>query len=286
MHGEYASGAGFAAFMISSGIKFISHGVRRLITEREKLEFESLPEFVREPRPTRESYTARTSPPPARASAEQVKPAPAPKPVQPPVRTEPRAVTSSILPAAPLSAPSASPDDEPIRDEVALPKSAELEALWPGINHEFFHAAPRKGPSFYLSLGFAAGVFVATTAIWGFGAISHMMANNNTTGKEIVLAQAPKPVGRTADGGAVMGGSTEGETIIPLVATYEVASGDTLAGIALKNYHRATPRLLDDICRANNMRNANVLSLGQKLNLPEYHPQSRQIATGANSVTQ
>jgi hypothetical protein len=51
--------------------------------------------------------------------------------------------------------------------------------------------------------------------------------------------------------------------------------------------------LLDSICRANNMRNANVLSLGQKLNLPEYKsvasqtqvPQTQQVAdTGASRV--
>jgi nucleoid-associated protein YgaU len=59
--------------------------------------------------------------------------------------------------------------------------------------------------------------------------------------------------------------------------------GDTLAGIALKNYKKVSPRLLDQICRANNMRNANVLSLGQKLTLPEYKAQTTQ-ATQATQV--
>jgi hypothetical protein len=44
-----------------------------------------------------------------------------------------------------------------------------------------------------------------------------------------------------------------------------------------------SPRLLDEICKSNNLRNANVLSLGQKLNLPEYHTQTAQIA-GAGQV--
>ncbi len=49
---------------------------------------------------------------------------------------------------------------------------------------------------------------------------------------------------------------------------HEVQSGDTLAVIARRNCKHASPRLLDEICRANGMRNANVLSLGQKITLP------------------
>jgi nucleoid-associated protein YgaU len=69
-----------------------------------------------------------------------------------------------------------------------------------------------------------------------------------------------------------------GEVVAPGSGSYQVQTGDTLAGIALKNYKRVSPRLLDEICKANNLRNANVLSLGQKLALPEYHTQPAQIA--------
>jgi nucleoid-associated protein YgaU len=72
--------------------------------------------------------------------------------------------------------------------------------------------------------------------------------------------------------------------VVPLFASYTVKNGDTLASIALQAYKRATPRLLDEICKANGMRNANVLQLGQSLNLPAYHPQARQIASGAASI--
>jgi nucleoid-associated protein YgaU len=63
----------------------------------------------------------------------------------------------------------------------------------------------------------------------------------------------------------------------------QVQAGDTLAAIAMRNYKRVSPRLLDEICKANNMRNANVLSLGQKLTLPSYNTQPTQIA-GAGQV--
>jgi nucleoid-associated protein YgaU len=53
-----------------------------------------------------------------------------------------------------------------------------------------------------------------------------------------------------------------------------------MAAIAIKEYGRATPRLLDSICKANNLRNANFLQLGQSLTLPDYLPQSAQVAAG------
>lgn len=233
-----------------------------MITDREKLEFESLPEFVREPRPARETYASKT--------------AAAPSPIYNPI---PQLATPA--PPAPVSAP-----QEGAREpQAALPKSAELETLWPGVSHEFFHAAPRKGPSFYLTIGFALGALVSWLGVFGYSAVSHL-ASNTAPGKEILVAQSQQPGHATESGAAVSPTPADGETIVPLSAIYQVASGDTLAGIALKNYHRATPRLLDEICRANNMRNANVLNLGQKLSLPEYHPQSRQIATGGSQVTQ
>ncbi|HEY9867987.1 MAG TPA: LysM domain-containing protein, partial [Candidatus Obscuribacterales bacterium] len=87
--------------------------------------------------------------------------------------------------------------------------------------------------------------------------------------------------GRGSSRPIMVGGS---EVIVPAYPTYEVKSGDTLAAIAIKAYRKVSPRLLDEICRANGMRNANVLSLGQRLVLPEYRPQSSQIAAGAGSV--
>lgn len=220
-----------------------------MISEREKLEFESLPEFVRETRPTsRDSYVSKA------AYIED--------------------------------------------DEEVLPKSAELEALWPGVNADFLHST-KKGPSFYLTLGFLGGAVVSLIGVWSFSFVSHM-ASAPPQAKQIVVAHgkqsAPAALGGniaseagTARGGAVVTTRVpavgDAEIIVPIASTYEVQSGDTLAGIAIRNYKRATPRLMDAICKANGLRSANVLSLGQKLTLPDYRPQ-RQIATGAGSVQQ
>lgn len=222
-----------------------------MISEREKLEFESLPEFVREPRPSaRDAYAPKANP----------KPTDKPAPI---------AAASDAL-------------------EELLPKSAELEALWPGVNHDILHG-PRKSPSFYLCIGFLAGAVVSLAVVGGIAGIQHFAVASSGNKKEVIVAHAQG----TAHGGAqssalvttVVPSNGDPEVIIPLNPTYEVGNGDTLAAIALKNYRRATPRLLDEICRANGLRNANVLNLGQKISLPEYRPQ-RQIATGGSSVQQ
>jgi LysM repeat protein len=225
-----------------------------LISEREKLEFDSVPEFVREPRSSaRDSYSANIA-----SSSDEL---------------------DIIRPTSKHSS-------------TALPKSAELEALWPGVSHEFLHSAPRRGPSFYLCIGFMAGAICSMVAICGYSAVTQIAANKTAGTKEILVAQGQAGVkGSVVDSrgtGVTTLSTTSGEpeVIVPLNPTYEVGSGDTLAAIALKNYKRATPRLLDEICKANNMRNANVLNLGQKLALPEYRPQSSQIATGANTIQQ
>lgn len=159
-----------------------------------------------------------------------------------------------------------------------------LETLWPGVHQEFTNP-PRRGPSFYLTVGFMAGAVISMAGVWTFSAVSHMVASSGTSGgeKQILVAQggvtAPAPVPATHP--TVPGAA---QVIVPIANTYEVQPGDTLAGIALRNYKHASPRLLDEICKVNGMRNANVLSLGQKLLLPEYRPNASLATSPASSI--
>lgn len=235
-----------------------SNGSAVLISEQEKLDFESVPEYVREPRASRDSYVAK----------------------------------------------SCYMEDE----DLTRAKSAEIETLWPGVSADFLHGAhAKKNPSFYWGIGFLSGV-VATVAFIGLAVFCiNFFANGGTKHQapRIVLAEGTtsstsqlRTNVTTARGGASTSSGTaevavvttkqaipaDAETIVPLFTSYTVRTGDTLAGIAIQAYKRATPRLMDEICRANGMRNANVLSLGQTITLPEYHPQARQIASGAASV--
>jgi hypothetical protein len=235
----------------------VSCGSTTLI-KPEKLEFESLPEFVREPRTlSNNSYVAK---------------------------------------AAYID------DDE----EQELPKSAELETLWPGVNQDFLHV-PKRGAGFYLTTGFVAGVVVTLVGVCSFSVVSRMSSTPPVAHK-VIVSEGKAAVGvksavasenATAHTGTVltrMPVANSAELVVPANPTYVVGTGDTLAGIALKNYKRVSPRLIDAICKANGMKNANVLALGQTVTLPDYRPQynnassiqtnNKTIAAGGNSVQQ
>jgi LysM repeat protein len=168
--------------------------------------------------------------------------------------------------------------------EAEAPKSDELEALWPGVHHDF-EPSRQRPVSLYLTIGFMAGAVISLAGVFGYSAVSHAVASKAPSGQTIAsnsdTAKTPTP-------GGPQTGQDGSETLVPATNSYQVAPGDTLAGIALKNYKKVSPRLLDQICRANNMRNANVLSLGQKLTLPEYKAQATpatQVAdTGAGRI--
>lgn len=267
-----------------------TYGVGTLITEeQDKLDFESLPEFVREPKPAREQYSSRVaaSQPKSGTAAAIAGGAVAAAGTAAAVAgtaavaagTAAAAVASKIVAAAKPAPPP--PVRLPAEPLPTAAKAAELEALWPGVSHEVFHSIPRRSGGSYFGSGFVTGVVVTIIVGCAIQFASHLVPSGQG-GKEIIVAQS-KQAGKTPDAASK---PSEPGAIIPLVAVYTVVSGDTLAGIALKNYHRATPRLLDEICKANNMANANVLNLGQKLSLPDYHPQSRQIATGVNQIQQ
>lgn len=168
-------------------------------------------------------------------------------------------------------------DEQPVADS---PPADELEALWPGVHHELIPTSKRQ-PSFYMMLGFMAGACVSLLGVWGYSAVSTNMANAGG-GKQILVAgaSAPKAQGpqTTAEPAIEAKSIDPNAVLVPISSTYEVKSGDTLVMIAVKNYKKVTPRLLDEIVKANGMKSAHVLNLGQKINLPNYKPQSNSIA--------
>ncbi len=243
-----------------------------VISEREKLEFESLPEFIREP------YTARREsfmpPPPSKAQRPEEKL---------------HALEEKLGPVW-HKHQSFEPNFADVEDdlvEISRPRKHEaLDTLWAGVDREMLEH-PSRSPSFYLTIGFMAGAIISLVGVWGYSLVSHAVTAGGTGdgGKKIVVAGAGSaaqkaPAVDNAAHTTVVNGR---EVIAPAFSTYEVKAGDTLAGIALKAYHRVSPRLLDTICQVNNLRSAHVLSLGQKLALPEYHPQSSGIASWAAS---
>jgi LysM repeat protein len=161
-------------------------------------------------------------------------------------------------------------------------KADELETLWPGLHHDL-SAPARKSSSFYLTIGFMAGAFISMLGVFGYFSATQLVAHNGTGEHRVVVASVPGSKAQAAAPAAAVRTDAGGEAVVPASNQYQVQTGDTLAGIAQKNYKRVSPRLLDEICKVNNLRNANVLSLGQKLTLPEYHTQPAQVA-GAGQI--
>jgi hypothetical protein len=162
------------------------------------------------------------------------------------------------------------------------PKTDELEALWPGVHHDFPQQSTNtRSASFYLSVGFAAGALLSIVGIFGYFSVSHLVtakaAPAATAANQVLVAGVPTG----SQGGTA---TASGDVLVPTTGSYQVQPGDTLAGIAVRNYKKVSPRLLDEICKANNMRNANVLSLGQKIVLPEYRASNQIAATSTSSV--
>lgn len=221
-------------------------------SETEKLEFDSLPEYVREADlvTPRESILNRAS--------------------------------ESSITTGERPRPTIERDFHGSADGEA-PRADELEALWPGVHHELIQP-PKRNASLYLTIGFMAGAFVSLVGVWGYSAVSGMIVASANSNHDKQIVTANKSAATTAPVAAAAGGDAAAAELVPASPTYEVQNGDTLAMIALKNYKRVSPRLLDEICKANGMRNANVLSLGQKLSLPTYRPQSSQIAATNTTV--
>lgn len=215
--------------------------------ERDSLDFDPVPDFLKDSLPTREAAVSMSS----QALNE---------------REVSRNNRETLLPGP------------------EAPKSDELEALWPGVHHDFEHA-PRKAGSFYATVGFMAGSALSLLCVFGYSAATTHVASIKATDSKQMTASA-KPSNAVPGVPQSVTGQDGSETLLPAANSYQVQPGDTLASIAQHNYKRVSPRLLDSICRANNMRNANVLSLGQKLTLPEYHAQSNQVAATSAAQVQ
>lgn len=159
--------------------------------------------------------------------------------------------------------------------------SDELETLWPGVhNHQHLDLggllqSAKKTPSFYIMIGFMAGAVFSLLSVWGYSTVSAQFAKaNDNSSKEIVtkVQEAQK------EQNLVVQSVDPNAEIVPISSSYEVKSGDTLVVIAMKNYKKVTPRLIDQIVRANGLKSANALSLGQTLKLPNYRNQSSKLA--------
>ena len=254
--------------------------------------YESVPEFVREPHTaSREKAKASIISAFKRDWAINKKPANNTAAYSSTVAT---ATTKSVTSSTIASTTYEDLEFGGLDEEFLHPKSAELETLWPGVDQDFLHVGSQRGPSFYLTLGFLGGAVMSLVGLWVYAwlthsALSYSAPSLSSAKKLVVTAGIPKSSNKSATY-STPGGTTgnaevttliptgsNADLVVPAFSTYEVKTGDTLAVVAAKAYHRVSPRLLDAICKANGMRSADVLALGQKINLPEYRPTINQF---------
>lgn len=158
------------------------------------------------------------------------------------------------------------------------PKADELETLWPGVHHDLTHTVKRT-PSFFIMLGFIGGAVVSLFAVWGYSFTSDQIAKANVhKDKPVLVAKANTEMAGTNKRAMTAKNVDPTAELVPVSQLYVVKSGDTLVSIALKNYRKVTPRLIDSIVENNNLKNADTLKLGQELSLPTYQPPARKLA--------
>ncbi|MBZ0188323.1 MAG: LysM peptidoglycan-binding domain-containing protein [Candidatus Obscuribacterales bacterium] len=202
------------------------------------------------------------------------------------IRSDVLSTGSKPLVETPAQAPpssSYSTNSTKITEEIETPRTDELEALWPGVHHDFLQPVKRTA-SFFIMLGFIGGAVASLLGVWGYSAVSRQMAINDAGADKPIMVGKQQ---QKADEQAPLTSKNIDPTsaLVPISNTYEVKSGDTLVSIAIKNYRKVTPRLIDQIVESNGLKNANVLNLGQTLNLPTYRPQASTIAaTGTDKV--
>ncbi len=164
-----------------------------------------------------------------------------------------------------------------VTTEVEAPKADELEALWPGVHQDFLHS-PKRTPSFYMMLGFMGGAMVSMIVVWCFAGVSQLTHGSDKV--QTASASGPVQAGQPAAPAVATTpqGGDPSAVLVPTHNTVTISPGDTLAAVALREYKRVSPRLLDEICRSNGLKNANFLNLGQKITLPNYQAQATQMA--------
>lgn len=136
-------------------------------------------------------------------------------------------------------------------------REKELDVLWQNFK---LNQKVEKSPSVYLATGFVAGVAatIITGAIIGLSSNGIMSTHNFSADKKANVKQESLNFVPAAEQAAA--------TVADEV--YTVQSGDTMESILTRFYGGYTQERAWKVMNANNMKNPNKLSIGQKLTIP------------------
>lgn len=136
-------------------------------------------------------------------------------------------------------------------------REKELDVLWQNFK---LSQKSEKSPSVYLATGFIAGIAatVITGAIIGLSSNGIISAHNLSSAHKANVKQESLNFVPAAEQAAAA--VTE--------EVYTVQSGDTMESILTRFYGGYTQERAWKVMNANNMKNPNKLSIGQKLVIP------------------
>lgn len=136
-------------------------------------------------------------------------------------------------------------------------REKELDVLWQNFK---LNQKADKSPSVYLATGFIAGVITTliTGAVIGLSANGVISTNNFSFNKKADVKNEKLNFVPAAEQAA--------ETAVNEI--YTVQSGDTMESILTRFYGGYTQERAWKVMNANNMKNPNKLSIGQKLTIP------------------
>jgi nucleoid-associated protein YgaU len=157
-------------------------------------------------------------------------------------------------------------------------QNKELDVLWSSSQNRTSLLREETNPAFVLGAGFLAGVVLTTLAFWlVFSPASNPFQGSAKTSTPKVVSQQqtvePDAVPVDSPTTPVNASTTPATPVDPNApvakgTVYKVKSGDNLGSIALNVYGDSSPAMLDRILKANNLANANKLSLNQELIIP------------------
>lgn len=136
-------------------------------------------------------------------------------------------------------------------------REKELDLLWQNFK---INQKAEKSPSVYLATGFIAGVVTTVIA----GAIIGLSTNGILSTPKISVDK--KANVNTEKLNFVPAAEQAVETVTEEI--YTVQSGDTMESILTRFYGGYTQERAWKVMNANNMKNPNKLSIGQKLTIP------------------
>lgn len=141
----------------------------------------------------------------------------------------------------------------------------EIDALWAGLKDT---NVPKTSPAIYLGIGFGSGLLVAfiisTILFWGTAPKVETPVDISSI-EQPIIKQTQSEITVPND---IVNPNKDNQKEYKDLVSYTIQNGDTLGSIAERFYKSSSPKYVQLIQRANNLKSAHTISAGKKLLIP------------------